>query len=105
LYPRKEFLTADHSGVVERVVVDPAALDCAGVGGVDGVECYEDVAEGGGGDVLQDVHVVSEADGGWCGGVGGGGGWGWGLGDEVPSGPGAGLVGHELEVVSLWFMV
>lgn len=72
---REESLGAYGGGVVERVVVSPLAL--GGGGRVQGVEGDEDVAVVGGGDVLEEVHPVGQAD---CWGGGGGG----GRGDVVP---------------------
>ena len=54
----KRLLGADAARGVEGMVVVVAALDCGGVGRVDGIESYEDVGVGGWVDVLQDVHVV-----------------------------------------------
>lgn len=59
---REEFLGVDRGGVVERVVVGPGTLCEGGVGRVEGVEGYEDGPEGRGGDVLEEVHPVGQAD-------------------------------------------
>lgn len=56
-------LRAYGAGGVEGVLVRPATLDCCGVGLGNWVEGYENIAVDGGRDVLEDVHVVGEADG------------------------------------------
>lgn len=91
----KPTLGADGGGGVEGVVVGPGALGELGGWRADGVEGDEDVAVDGAGDVLEDIHVVGQADGGA--GVGG-----WGRGDVVPRCPGEGPGRHELLGQGQW---
>ena len=63
-------LRLDHGGIVERVVVDVAALYRARRWRSDGVKSDENVAVNSSRNVLKDVHVIRQADGGWCAGVG-----------------------------------
>lgn len=55
---REEMLGADGGRGVKGVVVGPGALGELGGRGVNGVESDEDGTVGGGGNVLEDVHVV-----------------------------------------------
>lgn len=65
LYRGKALLRLDHGGVIEWVVVDVAALDRSGSWRRDGIQGDEDIAIDGSGNVLKDVHVIGQADGGW----------------------------------------
>ena len=91
---RKTLLGLDSLGGIQRMPVDPSALYLGRVRLVERVERHEDVAKGVAGDVLQDVHVVGEADLVDVATAGDGGGGG----HVVPACPGFAGLGHEGEV-------
>lgn len=87
---REPLLRADGGGVVEGVGKGPAALHEGGIRRVEGVQGDEDGAKGVGGDVLEQIEPVGEADG------GDGLARGRGFGEVVPGRPGDGAMGHLL---------